>query len=222
MAKQQSHFSVSVGLAVIYVLLGTLLFNFHPEILFLASVILVIAGMLPNVDESSSSEAQELGGLLAAISPLVFLELYPRFQHGGITRLTLVVVCCYLLSRVVIARLMKACFVHRGVLHSLPAAVITFEGVYLLFWDLTQTQRIFLAFAGFAGFFTHLLMDAYTNLDLVGRAMGRGVQKQPGALKLKGPNWGGTFALYTCMMVLGWFVLKDIYPGFRVVPVVQY
>ena len=66
MAKPQSHFSVSVGASVLYVLFGSMALNVAPEILFLAAVIMVIAGMLPNIDESQSGAAQEFGGLLAA------------------------------------------------------------------------------------------------------------------------------------------------------------
>ena len=217
MAKEQSHFSISIGLAVIYVLAGVVLLALKPEVLLLASVIVVIAGMLPNIDEGNSGSAHEFGGLLAAVSPLIFLQFFPRFQDGGITRLVLVVVCCYILSRIVIARVFQKVLIHRGMLHSIPAAIVTFEVVYLLFWDLGQRDRLYLAFAALLGFTMHLIMDAYTNLDLVGRAMGRGVQKQPGALKLKGNTWGATFAVYTCMFVLGWFVMKDLYPGFRLV-----
>jgi len=222
MAKEQSHFSFSIGLAVLYVCAGILLFNVRPEVLFLSAVLVVIAGMLPNIDEGGSGSAQEFGGMLAAVSPLVFLEFFPRYQSAGITRIALVVICCYLVSRVVIARFLQNFLKHRGTIHSVPAAIISFECVYLLFWDLPFRERFFLAFAAFLGFFMHLVMDAYTNLDLVGRAMGKGVQKQPGALKLAGATFMSTIALYTCMMVLGWYVIKDIYPGFHLVAGVKY
>ncbi len=222
MAKEQSHFSFSVGLAVIYVLAGVTLFSFPPEVLFLSAVIVVIAGMLPNVDQGSSGPAHEFGGLLAAISPLIFFQFFPQYQDGGITRLALVVICCYLLCRVIISRVLENVLVHRGMWHSLPAAIITAEAVYLLFWDLSQRGRLFLAAAAFSGFIAHLIMDAYTNLDLVGRAMGRGVQKQPGALKIKGATWGSTIAMYACMTVLGYYVMQDLYPGFRLVAGVKY
>ncbi|MFN8390507.1 MAG: metal-dependent hydrolase [Bdellovibrionota bacterium] len=222
MAKEQSHFSFSVGLAVLYALGGMFILDLRPEVILLSSVIVVIAGMLPNIDEVESGSAQEFGGLLAAASPLVLFEFYPAFSHGGITRVVLVVICCYLISRVVIVRLLQTVTSHRGIIHSIPAAILSFEAVYLLFWDLGLRARMFVAFAAFLGFFVHLLMDAYTNVDLVGRALGRGVEKRPGALKLKGNSWGSTIAMYTCVMVLGWFVLKDIYPGFRLTAGVHY
>lgn len=222
MAKEQSHFSFSIGLAVLYILAGILLLSIRPEILFLAAVLVVVAGMLPNIDEGGSGSAQEFGGMLAAVSPLVFLQFFPRVQAGGVSRIALVVICCYLISRVIIARILQNVLKHRGSIHSVPAAIVSFECVYLLFWDLPVRERIFLALAAFMGFFMHLVMDAYSNLDLVGRAMGKGVQKQPGALKLTGASIPSTIALYTCMTVLGWYVIKDIYPGFHFVAGVKY
>jgi membrane-bound metal-dependent hydrolase YbcI (DUF457 family) len=222
MAKEQSHFSFSMGLAVLYALCGVFILNMPAEVVLLSSVILVIAGMLPNIDESQSGSAQEFGGLLAAISPLILFQFFPSFRGGGITRVALVVICCYLLSRILIVRLLQGMTTHRGALHSIPAAIVTFEAVFLLFWDLSLRPRLYLSIAAFLGFFVHLLMDAYTNIDLVGRAMGRGVQKRPGALKLGGASLSSTLAVYACAMVLGWFVVKDVYPGFHFVAGVKY
>ena len=42
--------------------------------------------------------------------------------------------------------------------------------------------------------------------------MGKGERKTP-VLKLRAKTFGGTFALYSCMFVLGWMVLKDFYPS---------
>ena len=207
---------------MLYALAGVTIFNLTPEVILLASVVVVIAGMLPNVDESNSGSAHEFGGLLAAIAPLILFQFFPSFRQGGITRVALVVICCYLLSRVLIVRTLQKLTSHRGFLHSIPASIITFEAVYLLFWDLSVRPRVYVALAAFSGYFVHLMMDAYTNVDLVGRVMGRGVEKRPKALKLGGNSWVSTIAMYTCMTVLGYFVMKDIYPGFHVNADVRY
>ena len=211
MANYQSHVSFSLFAAAGYAFIGLSILGMYPEIVVLASVVIVIAGMLPDIDDGGSTPAREMGGLLAAVSPIVFLEFFPELKAGGVARIALIVVACYLLTRIVIMRGIQKLTVHRGMLHSVPAALITFEVTYLLFWDLYWKERIFLASAALVGYLSHLLLDAYTNLDLVGKAMGN-ANRKPAALKLVGPTWGSTIVAYSFVALLGWFVVKDLFP----------
>ena len=215
MATLQSHFSFSTGLSVLYAAAGAMVLDVPLEIVLLAAVVVVITGVLPNIDEGKSGPAQEFGGLIAAIIPLVCFQLFPALGNAGVSRVALVVVGGYFVSQLVVVRTLQGLTTHRGVLHSIPAAIICCELVFLIFSDLTMFQRGYLTGAAFSGFFAHLVMDGYGNLDLVGRAMGRGVEKQAPALKLTGNTWLSTLAMYSCMFVLGWFVVQDIYPGFH-------
>ena len=212
MAEQQTHISFSIALAAAYAAAGIFVFGVFPELVVLASVIVVVAGILPDVDSGKGPPAREFGGLLAAVSPLLIFEFYPELRAGGVARITLVVVCSYLLTRIVVVRGLQKFTHHRGILHSIPAAIITFELTYLLFWDVFWYDRLYLASAAFVGFMSHLLLDAYTNLDLVGKAMGSG-SKKPAALSLRGDTIPGTLAVYAGMLVLGYYVAVDFYPG---------
>ena len=107
MATSQSHFSFSLITAALYAALAILLFHFKPELVLLSSVLVVVAGMLPNIDQSGSNQAREMGSLLAAIAPLVCLEIFPGVSRSGIPRIALVVVLCYLITRLVIVRGLK-------------------------------------------------------------------------------------------------------------------
>lgn len=222
MAKLQSHFSFSTLLAALYAVLGGLIFEFRFETLLLASVLVVLAGVLPNIDEGKSGPAQEFGGLIAAVIPLLAFQLFPGLRQSGVSRAALVVLLGYFLGRLVVVRMLQGLTTHRGMLHSIPAAVICCELVFLFFYDLPLVARLYLTGAMFLGFFMHLLMDGYGNLDLVSRAMGRGVTRQPAALKFLGPTWYGTVAMYTCMAVLGWFIVQDVHPGVHLVAGFRY
>lgn len=221
MAQYQSHVTFSVVTGIVYALLGVFFLQVFPEHAMLASVIVVIAGILPNIDEGGSAPAQELGGLLAAISPLVLIEFFPGLRSGGVARIALIVICCYFLTRLIVVRALQKFTNHRGMIHSIPAAIITSELVYLLFWDLFWQDRLYLAGGAFVGYFSHLFLDASTNLDLVGKAMGNAGKKAP-ALKLKGPSFGSTVVMYTSMIVLGWFVVQDFYPHLHSYAAVKY
>lgn len=215
MAAEQSHFSLSIGLAALYGLAGFYLAGISREVVLLSSVIVIIAGILPNLDEPHSIPRKEIAAFFAAILPILALEFVPELSQGGLPRMALVVIACYLVSRLIVATIVSQFTAHRGMIHSLPAAIISAEIVYLIFRDLSRFDRVYLSFAALMGFLVHLVMDAYTNLDLVNRVRGKDVENKPSALKMTSGNWANTCAWYATMLVLGWFIVKDFYPGLK-------
>ncbi len=215
MAQYQSHISFSVICGIGYALLGIWAFNIFPEHALLASLIVAITGMLPDVDAKSGAPARELGGFLAAVAPIAMIEFFPGLKAGGLARLALVVLLCYFFTRVLVVRALQKFTVHRGMVHSIPAAIITSEVVYLLFWDLYWVERVYVSAAAFLGYMSHLLLDASTNVDLLGKALGK-AEKKPAALKLTSARLGSTAVMYLSVTVLGWFIFRDIYPNLRV------
>ena len=211
MAQYQSHVTFSTILSAAYVAAGIMFFGIYTEQALLAGVILVFAGLLPNVDSGHAESTREFGALLAAVVPIMLLEMVPGFKDGGISRLALVIIGCYLFTRIVVVRMLQSMTVTRGMLHSIPAAIITSEVVYLFFYDLFWKDRLFVAIAALVGFLSHLMLDGYGNLDLVGRAFGK-VDKRTAALKFKASTTGSTIAAYLSIVVLGYFVMKDLYP----------
>lgn len=211
MAQYQSHVTFSSILAAVYVAAGIMLFGIYVEQALLAGVILMFAGMLPNVDSGHSESTREFGALLAAVVPIVMIEFIPGIKDGGVSRLALVIITVYLFTRIVVVRMLQSMTVTRGMLHSIPAAIITSEIVYLFFHDLFWKDRLYVAAAAFIGFGSHLLLDGYGNLDLIGRAYGKS-ERRPAALKLRTGTFGSTMAAYLSIVVLGYFVMKDLYP----------
>lgn len=221
MPELKSHVSFSVLTAAGYGFIGFSFFGVSPEYVLLATIIVFITGILPDVDETGGLPEQEAGGFLAAIVPLLIVDSMPDVRAGGIARVALVVICSYLFTRLVVVKLLQKFTLHRGTIHSIPAAIITFELVFLLFWDTPMRDRLYLSFAAFVGYLSHLLLDGWGNIDLVGRAMGKEITGKP-ALKVLGSNWGATIFMYGCMAFLGWFVMRDLYPGFKVVAGVKF
>ena len=221
MAKVESHFSISIGLAIAYSLLGVIFLAIKPEIVFLAAVLVVITGILPNIDEGGET-ASNFSGLIAAAAPLLLMQLYPNMQTAGVSRMALTVIGSYFISKYIFDNVILNMTSHRGVMHSIPAAIITFEVIFLLFHDLSMQPRLYLACGGFTGFFSHLMIDGYTNLDLMNRALGKGVTKKPSALKLTAETSTTTLVTYSTLVILGWFVVKDLYPNFKIFAGVHY
>lgn len=213
MATYKSHFSLSTIVAVAYSISGLLLLRISPEHIILASAVLIIAGILPDIDAGQGAPAREIGGLLAAVSPLILFEFYPELKMQGITRIVLSVILCYVLTRVLVNRLFSTLTSPRGVIHSIPTSIVIFELCYLAFNDVPYLERVYISAAAFFGFFAHLLLDASSNVDIVGKAMGGHLDKHQGALKFGGSNLSSTFFIYATMFTLGYFVFNDMYPG---------
>lgn len=211
MAQYQSHVTFSTILSAVYVAAGVLLFGIYVEQALLAGVILVFAGLLPNVDSGHTESTREFGALLATVVPILLIEFIPGIKDGGISRLALVIITVYLFTRIVVVRMLQSMTATRGMLHSIPAAIITTEIVYLFFFDLFWKDRLYVACAAFVGFASHLLLDGYGNLDLIGRAYGKS-ERKPAVLKFKASTMGSTLATYLSIVVLGYFVMKDLYP----------
>ncbi len=214
MAQYESHISFSVFLGLGYAFAGLLLFGIGPEQVVLALAIIVIAGILPDIDAKGGAPVRELSSILAAIAPVALMNLVPYFREGGISRIALLIILCYLVTRVFIMRAVQRFCERRGMLHSIPAALLTFQITYLIFWDLTLRPRLFVACAALLGFLSHLILDATTNVDLVGKAMGS-AEKKPAVLKVLAPTSGVTVFLYFSVFVLGWLVAQDMYPNLR-------
>lgn len=212
MAQFHAHISVSTILGVIYAFLGIYFLDVYPELAILAAVLCALAGLLPNIDQPGSFSARELAGIIAAVTPLALFEYFPLLRSGGLPRVALIVILSYLLARVFIIRGLQKFTVHRGVLHSIPAALLSFELVYLFFGnEVYWADRTFLALAAFLGYCSHLLMDASTNVDIIGSAMGKGKKGAP-ALSITGNTVISSLVMYGLVGYLGYIVHKDLYP----------
>lgn len=214
MAAYQNHISFSAACGLVYSLLGIFAFEIHPEQALLAGMVVVICGMLPDIDSANNAPARELSGFLAALLPLTLMQFFPAMKAGGVSRIALIVVCCYLFTRIVVVRLLQRYASKRGMIHSIPAAIITSELVYLMFNDLFWYDRIYVTLGALLGYLSHLLLDATSNVDLLGTAIGQ-KSNQGGVLKIVAPSWASTIMLYSLMLALGYVVYHDVAPDIR-------
>ena len=97
----------------------------------LAGGLCSVSGMLPDIDSDSSTPQRESMAFAAAVVPMMLLH---RFQHWGMSHemILLAGAAVYLLIRFGAAALLRLYTVHRGMFHSLPAAVVFGEIAFLL------------------------------------------------------------------------------------------
>jgi membrane-bound metal-dependent hydrolase YbcI (DUF457 family) len=175
MAAFREHVTFSTVLGFGYAV-GLKSLGAEPSHAVLAGGLCGLAGMLPDLDSDSGKPVRELFGLLAAVAALV---CFHRLGDGDRELRMLLAAGVYLMVRFGLAFLVKRLTEHRGMFHSLPAAVIAGLATFLVFDDGDLMHSLGLAGGVFLGFLSHLVLDELYAVDFRG-------------MKVKVNQFGGT------------------------------
>jgi hypothetical protein len=126
-----------------------------------------MAGMLPDIDSSSSRSFQECIYFAAGLCAVMIVE---RTRFFGFDHNTIILsgAIAFLFVRFAIGGLVKKLTVHRGMFHSVPAAILAGELVFCLTSG-EFGERIVKSFAIVAGYLSHLILDEICSIDHTGR-----------------------------------------------------
>lgn len=170
----------------------------------LAGALCGVSGMLPDLDSDSGRPVKELFGVLAVGMPLLFLR---RWEGAGFsTEATMLLAAfAYFAIRFGLAWVFRHVTVHRGMFHSLPAAVIAAEAVYLAHNCPGFYGRLTLAGGVLIGFLSHLLLDEIYSVDASGLSIR--LNKAAGsAMKLFSQSIPATLLTWAVLAVLTYLV----------------
>jgi len=209
MANFNTHLSVasavSTGAALVTVNVHLIANTDIPWLIFLGT----LGGLLPDIDASNSRPVKLLFNVLALMGVAAALQVC----KGSYTPYPLLLISAgtYLLIRYGMFALFNALTVHRGVFHSVLAAlffalIMTCISYYFLHWDALHAwlNGIFIAL----GFIIHLLLDELYSVDLSNSRMKNSFGT---ALKLFNHNNMVASALMTiCTLMLYWIAPSPI------------
>jgi membrane-bound metal-dependent hydrolase YbcI (DUF457 family) len=205
MAGFKTHITTSTVLGVGYGAAGYY-FGLPWESACIAGGLCGVGGMLPDLDSDSGVPLRESLGFAAAIVPLLLLH---RLAALGLNYEQMVLACggIYLFVRFGVARMLSGYTVHRGMFHSLPAALIFAGLAFLVSGSINLQIRYFKAAGVFLGVMSHLVLDEFYSVEW---KRGRWQFKKSfgTALKLWGPSPWANFSTYAklvlvVMMILG-------------------
>ncbi len=203
MAAFRQHMLFSTGLGIGYAAVLAKGFDVEPAHGALAGGLCAASGMLPDLDSDSGRPIQEMFSLTAAVIPLL---LFQRLRGGGFSpeETILFLSGVYLLIRFGAAWLFKRLTVHRGMFHSIPAAIIAAELVFLAHVCPEQHGALILGGGVLLGFLSHLVLDELSSVDL--RGLQVRLNKAAGsALKLGSRNVVATMTSWLLVAVLTYF-----------------
>ncbi len=188
MAGFKTHIATSTLVGLGYGAGAYTLYGVPAPSCILAGGLCAVAGMLPDLD---SGEARPLRESLSFAAAVIATMLVDRFQRLGLAMETIVLAAAgvYGLVRFGLAELLKRYTVHRGMFHSLPAAVIFAEIAFLLSSG-GVPLRAYKAGAVGLGYLTHLVLDELFSLHYV-----------RGRMAAKRSFWHGPEALYHAPVV---------------------
>jgi hypothetical protein len=163
--------------------------------------------MLPDLDSGSGVPLRESVAFAAAVVPMLLLD---RFHHFGMSNesIALAGALVYLTIRFVLGPMLAKYTVHRGMFHSLPAALIFAEAAFLICECDNLALRYYKAGAVLLGFISHLLLDELYSIEWSG---GRWRFKKSfgTAFKLWSDSMWGNLSTYVKLAALSFLVVKD-------------
>lgn len=170
-----------------------------------------LGGLLPDLDSDTGKPLELLFQMLSVMVPML-LYPYIKIHFGGdLTVMLVFFTICYLMIQYLLCPLIKKMTVHRGIMHSIPFALLCGEVTYLLFLRISETSQIVALYCGIAvtfGVLIHLSLDEYYSITFKGyrpqfnRASGT-------ALALYSSNAGATVMVYLLLLSASYLIFGN-------------
>lgn len=167
MADFNTHITTSTVVGAGLGAVGFVALDLPPTTCMLAAGLCSLAGILPDLDSGSGRPLRETSSLLAAVVPMLMVD---RFQHMGMNAeaIALAGALVYITIRFGVAEVFKRYTVHRGMWHSIPAAVTCTLLAFLVVSGEVLEVRLFKSAAVFIGFMVHLMLDELWSIEWKG------------------------------------------------------
>ena len=209
MADFKTHITASTFLGFAYGSYGYFVLDLPPAHCLIATGLCSVSGMLPELDSNSGIPQREMLSFVSVIIPMLMLD---RFRALGLQPEHMVFIAgvMYVVIRFGIGSLFRRYTKHRGMWHSVPAAVIAGLLTFLVCLSGDFQIRLFKSWAVVIGFVSHLLLDEIYAVDWQGRSIR--VKKSFGtALKFFSSSRWANFVTYGKLLLLVALIASDDY-----------
>lgn len=173
----------------------------------LAGGLCSVSGMLPDLDSNSGIPLRETTLFASTLVPMLMVD---RMVRMGMSHELMVLTSAgiYILIRFVIAEFFRRYTVHRGMWHSIPAALSVGMFAFLIMSTEDFSLRIYKTAAVVIGFMVHLILDEIWSIDFRGGHM-RFKTSFGTAMKLFSRNRWANISTYAKLIGLGVLVYHD-------------
>ena len=168
-------------------------------------------GLLPDMDSDTGKPLALLFQLLSVLFPVL---AYPhvKFLYGqDITFLICYYTVSYLFINYGVMPAVKKMTRHRGMMHSIPFAILAGEASFLLLLPSGITTAVYGSLAVFGSVFAHLVLDELGAMTFAFGFIPMVKQSAGSALKLKG-HIASTVVMYVFLVCMGIAVADHLLP----------
>jgi hypothetical protein len=207
MAGFRMHVTTSALLGCGYAGIGHAGYGIPLDTAIVAGAMCGFSGMLPDLDSDYGVPLRETMAFTAAIVPML---LVGRFQSLELTNdaMVLAAVSMYLFVRFGITNIIRNYTVHRGMFHSIPAALI-FAGLAFIVTGAAPLEiRCYKAGGVLAGFMSHLVLDEVYAVEWKG-GQWRFKKSFGTALKFWGDDGWANFSTYAKVAIVAMMILGE-------------
>ncbi|MBF0199903.1 MAG: metal-dependent hydrolase [Desulfamplus sp.] len=171
-----------------------------------------IGGILPDLDSDTGKPLSILFGLISILVPVAFLE--DLAQYFTITPEFLVTyfVICYFIINFPVCAAVKKITVHRGIMHSIPFAVLCAQASFFIFMPSGKSMAMAGAVSMLAGCITHLVLDELNSIVWKFGCIPVFKNSIGSALKFKSSSLSATFLIYLLAGLGGVHILNQLAP----------
>ena len=180
----------------------------HPVQAVVIFCLTLIGSAVPDVDSDTARPTQILFGILGIACPVLLLHALQPGLMLKTEEIFCILLAAFLFFQYLLAWFFFRFTVHRGIFHSIPAALIAGECAILLFYNSIWYHRIFFGAAVFLGYMLHLVLDEIYAVDLFGMRL----KKSTGsALSFRGESTISTFCAWALVVFLGTLCKFSLY-----------
>lgn len=185
-------------------------FNGHIDLKGAGAVTILgtLGGLLPDLDSDTGKPLELLFQLLSVIIPISLYTHVKRYYGSDLTFLLLYFTLGYLAVQYLLCPLIKKITIHRGIMHSIPFAVLCGQMTFLAFASAPQRVAFYCASAVFSGAMIHLLADEFCAITFKGFKL-RYNRASGTALAFYSNSPGATLLVYILLISTGYMILSD-------------
>jgi len=206
MAGFKTHISTSTVVGIGYGVAGYALYEISIPVAMVSAGLCSVAGIVPDLDSDSGKPVREITAFSAAVFPMLMVH---RLREMGLSHEMIVMTggLMYIFLRFGIGEFLSRVSVHRGMWHSVPAAMMA-GMIAALLCSGGFPDRMFKVGAVVLGYMVHLTLDELWSIEFHrGRIQ---LKKSSGtAIKFFGRSSGANFVAYANLLLLGVLVVGD-------------
>lgn len=207
MADFKTHITTSSAVGVVYGLAGHIHWGIPPSTSILAGCLCGLAGMLPDMDSDSGHAQREIMTFAAAVTPMLMIERFSRLGLGH-EQMVLASGCVYVIVRFGFGEILQRYTVHRGMFHSIPAAIIAGMVASIICSCEIFALRMVKVVAIVLGYMIHLALDEIWAIEWY-RGRLRFKQSFGTAMKLFSKRWFPNIFTYGMLLIVGTLAYHD-------------